>query len=94
MVTPLPAASLTNRGITALSVLIVLVSIAVYLVPTIIVLARHAPNVARVVVVNLLLGWTGIGWIVALVMALKRVPPRYPPLYLLPPGSPPDGPGR
>ena len=89
MVTPLAAASLTKGAITALSVVIILVSIAAYWVPTIVVLARHAPNVAQVAVVNLLLGWTGIGWIVALVMALKPVPPRYPPLHLLPPGPPP-----
>ena len=59
--------------------MLILAGIAAYWVPTIVVLVRHAPNVAQVVVVNLLLGWTVIGWIVALVMALKPVPPQYGP---------------
>ncbi len=68
-----------------------------YWVPTIVVLCRKGENAAQVVVVNLLLGWTIIGWVVALVMALKPkpapYPPYYPPQYPLPYG-PPYGPGR
>ena len=46
-----------------------------YWVPTIVAFTRHVPAKAQVVVVNLLLGWTVIGWIVALVMAFRAVPP-------------------
>jgi Superinfection immunity protein len=47
-----------------------LVSLALYFLPTIIVLARHKKNVLGPILVNVLLGWTVIGWIVALIWAL------------------------
>ena len=43
----------------------------VYLVPTIVAGVRKVPNAGSVIVLNLLLGWTLIGWVVALVMALQ-----------------------
>jgi hypothetical protein len=46
------------------------VSLALYLLPTIIVLARRKKNVLGPILVNVLLGWTFIGWIVALIWAL------------------------
>jgi hypothetical protein len=36
---------------------------------------RHVPNLAQVAIVNGFLGWTFVGWVVALVMAAKPVPP-------------------
>ena len=47
-----------------------LVSLALYLLPTIIVLARRKRNVLGPILVNVLLGWTFVGWIVALIWAL------------------------
>ena len=47
-----------------------LVGLALYFLPTIIVLARRKKNVLGPVLVNVLLGWTVIGWIVALIWAL------------------------
>jgi hypothetical protein len=47
-----------------------LVSLALYFLPTIIVLARRKKNVLGPILVNILLGWTVIGWIVALIWAL------------------------
>ncbi len=55
--------------------------IGLWLLPVFIAVRRHSPNVNQVMVVDLLLSWTGIGWIVALVMALKPLPPPYPPTY-------------
>ncbi len=46
-----------------------LIGIILYFVPTIICMCRHTQNGLRVFVVNLLLGWTGIGWVMALIMA-------------------------
>jgi hypothetical protein len=43
--------------------------ISLYLIPTFIALLRHHHNVSGVFLVNLLVGWTGLGWIAALVMA-------------------------
>jgi len=47
-----------------------LVGLALYFLPTIIVLARRKKNVVGPILVNVLLGWTVIGWIVALIWAL------------------------
>jgi Superinfection immunity protein len=47
-----------------------LVGLVLYLLPTIIVLARRKKNVLGPILVNVLLGWTFIGWIVALIWAL------------------------
>jgi hypothetical protein len=40
-----------------------------YFLPIIIAVARHKRNIVGIVLVNVLLGWTFIGWIVALVWA-------------------------
>ena len=50
---------------------VVLVVVCLYFLPTIIAMARKVPNTGSVVVVNLLLGWTIIGWVVALAMAAR-----------------------
>jgi ABC-type lipoprotein release transport system permease subunit len=48
--------------------------IAAYWFPTIMAFMRHVPAKGQVLVVNLFLGWTFVGWVVALVMALRTVP--------------------
>lgn len=54
--------------------LAVLAAAVFYWLPSIIAVSRHVLGVGQVVVVNALLGWTTIGWIVALVMAFRHVP--------------------
>jgi hypothetical protein len=51
---------------------IILVLMFLYLVPTFIAAARHRQNRIMIFNVNLLIGWTLIGWIVALVWSLSR----------------------
>ena len=46
-----------------------LFGIALYLLPTIVAVARGKKNILGIVLVNVLLGWTFIGWIIALVWA-------------------------
>ncbi|HET7441721.1 MAG TPA: superinfection immunity protein [Terriglobales bacterium] len=41
----------------------------IYFLPTIVALVRHKQNVVSILLLNLFLGWTLIGWIVALVWA-------------------------
>jgi uncharacterized membrane protein YqaE (UPF0057 family) len=41
-----------------------------YFIPTIVAASRKTPNSGSIFVVNLLLGWTMIGWIAALVKAI------------------------
>jgi hypothetical protein len=52
---------------------LLLVAFVVYWVPTIVAVVRrnHVPSVAPIVVINCFLGWTLIGWVVALVMACR-----------------------
>jgi Superinfection immunity protein len=42
-----------------------------YFLPSIIALARSKRNIVGILLLNLFLGWTMIGWVVALVWALK-----------------------
>lgn len=42
-----------------------------YLLPSLIALWRKVPNAGSVLIVNFFLGWTFIGWIVALAMAFR-----------------------
>ncbi len=71
------------------SFVIVLVAL-VYLLPVLAGWARHVPDLGSVAVVDLLLGWTLVGWVVALALALRSVRPQPPVLQLvqnLPPSS-------
>lgn len=45
---------------------------AVYITPSLIAYRRKQPNLGVIVAVNLLVGWTIAGWLVALVWSLKK----------------------
>ena len=76
------------------------VSLALYLLPCLIGCARRAPDIGAIVVIDILLGWTFIGWVVALAMAFRSAPPSPPPpaatagwaQHLGPPASRPGSP--
>ena len=92
-------ASLSGAGAFGAFVGLVVV-IGLYMLPTIIGSARKVVNIGSVFAINFLLGWTLIGWAVALAMALRTNPPHAygqywgaPPLAGVPPtGPPPPGP--
>lgn len=49
----------------------IVIGIALYILPSIIAATRSEKvNVGSIVVINLLLGWTVIGWIISLAMAV------------------------
>ncbi len=54
--------------------LFLLVSLFLYFLPAY--LARNKSNFTAIFVLNLLAGWTFIGWIIALVWALSKEPQR------------------
>jgi Superinfection immunity protein len=54
-------------------------SLALYLLPCLIGCARRAPDIGAIAVIDILLGWTFIGWVVALAMAFRSAPPSLPP---------------
>ena len=47
---------------------------AIYSLPTIVAGLRSHPNGGSIIVLNLLLGWTLVGWVVSLAMACSGVP--------------------
>ena len=51
--------------------LLILPSLAVYFVPTIVAIVRHARNVLGIVLLNIFGGWTFVGWIIALVWSIR-----------------------
>ncbi|HXZ31784.1 MAG TPA: superinfection immunity protein [Terriglobales bacterium] len=44
----------------------------IYFLPTIVAVARSKRDTMSIFVLNLFLGWTAIGWVIALVWALKQ----------------------
>jgi hypothetical protein len=69
----------------------ILVLCVIYLLPTLIGIARQVDHLALVLVVNLIGGTTGVGWVAALILAFgpRRLPPAPPSGLLSPP--PPGG---
>jgi len=55
------------------------VSLGLYLLPCLIGCTRRAPDIGAIAVIDILLGWTFIGWVVALAMAFRSAPPGPPP---------------
>lgn len=83
-----------NAGGIAGAIVLGILGFAAYWVPSIVALCRKdAVNTGGILVVNGFLGWTVVGWIVALAMACKSPPPPQPPGWRYPPpGWPPPGP--
>jgi len=48
--------------------------LALYFAPAIIAALRHTHNATAILLVNIFFGWTGIGWFVALIMAICSAP--------------------
>jgi hypothetical protein len=49
-----------------------------YFLPAILAAVRHTHNATAILLLNIFLGWTGIGWFVVLLMALFSAPwPAY-----------------
>ena len=57
------------------AMLFFLVAPALYLLPTIEAWLRKHPNLGAISLVNIFLGWSLIGWVVALVWAFKKPEP-------------------
>ena len=48
--------------------------VVIYCLPWLVAEQRHHPNSGSIAVINLFLGWTFLGWVVALAMACSAVP--------------------
>lgn len=70
--------------------LLTMFSIVVYLAPLIVGFVRQAPDLAALAVINVMLGWTLVGWVLALAMALRSTSPGGPTVQIVqnvPPGG-------
>lgn len=56
---------------TLMTVIVAMVVIVTYFLPAL--LGRHKPDATAIAIINLILGWTLIGWVVALVMAIREL---------------------
>ena len=54
------------------STAVLVLLVAIYLLPTTIAANRKHNNTAPIFLVNLLLGWTFLGWVIALVWAMTN----------------------
>lgn len=61
---------------------VVLVFFAVYFLPTVVALTKDRPNKGAIFGLNLLLGWTAIGWIVAFIWSLTSGRHVLPPVVI------------
>jgi len=97
MIEHLLADDTTDNNTVGGLVVLILFGAILYIVPSVIALARRVRNRGAVIVINLLLGWTFIGWVVALAMAFSTVDrkPQQPvmPIAQWPPQQPPLPPG-
>lgn len=59
----------TNGSAAFGGLLLLLIGLCLYFLPTIVGSARHVRSPGTVFVINLFLGWTFIGWVVALALA-------------------------
>lgn len=55
---------------------LLLVLVAIYFLPTIVAMSRRHHQVGAIVVINLFLGWTLIGWVVALAWSVSSLRER------------------
>ena len=79
---------LVDASTRALLTLAATLLVLLYFLPTLLALSRGAAARWQVVVLNLLLGWTGAAWVVAFLLALgprQPRPPVVPPTRPLPP---------
>jgi hypothetical protein len=65
------AASGTSAGAIAAVILFVIFGVAMWLLPIYIAWRRHVRNVAAITVIDLLLGWTFVGWVACLAWAVS-----------------------
>jgi hypothetical protein len=55
-----------------LLLLIIIAALGIYFTPTIVAAMLGKQNLRTIFIMNLSVAWTGVGWIVALILALRR----------------------
>jgi hypothetical protein len=55
--------------------LVIMLALTLYLFPALVATSRNHHNSGSIIITNLFLGWTFLGWVVALAMACSQVHP-------------------
>lgn len=63
-------------GSPILGFVILAMLVALYFIPTIVAKVRNHPNTTAIAILNVLLGWTLLGWVAAMVWACTATPSR------------------
>ena len=79
----------TSGGYLFLGLVMIAAAIALYFLPAIVAGMNHHRQKTAIFVLNLLLGWTAVGWVVALVWAFMRPEQHAPVVVNNPPAPPP-----
>ena len=53
-------------------VLVIIGAVTVYFIPTIVALEKKHINKQAIFILNLFLGWSLVGWVIALIWAVKK----------------------
>jgi hypothetical protein len=53
-----------------------LIAVGLWALPIIVAGVRNHPQIGPIIILDILLGWTGIGWIIALAMSLSKIEQR------------------
>jgi len=61
----------------AVILMILVIAIAIHFLPIILAYGRNAANFWGIVVINVFLGWTFLGWVIALTWAVTAKPKTY-----------------
>jgi hypothetical protein len=69
-----PALAASSDGNAGAAIMIILITLAGYFFPTGVAAARGHHQTLAIFLLNLLLGWTGLGWIAALIWAATAIP--------------------
>lgn len=54
-----------------MEVIVLILTAAIYFIPSLVATTRRVRNQVQIIALNFLLGWTFLGWVVALVWALS-----------------------
>ena len=73
----------SDIGSSIVALVLIVLACALYLLPSIVAIRTNHPHTPGIVLVNMFLGLTGIGWIVALVWAVVQPQPKQPPVVLV-----------
>jgi len=63
---------LRMQDLSLLEIVLIILLFALYFLPFLIASLRQYKNIFAILLLNLFLGWTGVGWVIALIWSVMR----------------------